>query len=173
MFWLDWDGSSGPILLPAFYPQITNAQGYADRPQFFQQIAAAANGSPGTFYKYPDSSPIIISTTAHAVAVPFQPGDNPVFYVQVLDSLSSLNLNSQWIIPVKLDNLTGIEQFNTAIIEYNNYVKYKSPLDKYISAGGHLVVTGANNTAQRELNANIKNSGLTFQVKAGSVTYSV
>ena len=32
------------------------------------------------------------------------------------------------------------------------------------------MVTGANNTAQRELNANIKNSGLTFQVKASPLT---
>jgi hypothetical protein len=170
MFWLDWDGASGPILLPSYYPQEATAQGYASRPQFFQQFETNVNIGPTFFYKYLDSSPITVSTQASVIAMPFQQGDAPAFYNELLNSLSSLNLNSQWIIPVKLNNADGLNQFNTAIVEDTEYIPNEKSLDKYVANGGHLIVTGVYNNPQSLLNININDIGISFQLDASPLT---
>jgi hypothetical protein len=166
MFWLDWYGASGSILLPSIYPQYQTAEGYSARPNFFQQYVAHTNFGDMFFYKYADSSPITITTTAHVVAVPFQQGDAPSFYTDFINILSSLNLNSQWIIPVKMDQAKNLAQFDTALVEYANYTKNKDTLDKFVQDGGHLIVIGAGNSAPSSVIAQLPDQKLSFQVMA-------
>jgi hypothetical protein len=166
MFWLDWYGASGPILMPSIYPQEQNSQNYNSRPQIFQQYVAHTKFGDMFFYKYPDSSPITVSTQTETIALPFQSGDSPSFYANFLDVLSSLNLNSQWIIPIKLDNENNLRKFSNALVDYNDYVTHEKILDNYVMNGGHLIVTGAYNNPQNLLNVNINDIGLSFHVEA-------
>ena len=166
MFWLDWYGASGPILLPSFYPQERTSHGYASRPQFFQQFETDTSIGDLSFYRYRDSSPITVSTEAHVLAVPFQPGDAPQFYTDLLDVLSALNLNSQWIVPVKLDDGENLSNFDTALVEYERYVMNRDILDSFAKDGGHLIVMGVNTSQYATLTAQLQESGLAFQVEA-------
>jgi hypothetical protein len=166
MFWLDWYGASGLILMPPFYPQWQTAQGYANRPQFFQESKAETRIGDLFFFRYPGSSPIAVSTSARVVAVPFQPGDAPSLYTDVLDVLSSLNLNSQWIIPVKLEDGDNLGNFDTAFVAYEDYEKYKESLNRFVEDGGHLVVAGNSGSVSRQVTVRVTAPELRFLVVA-------
>jgi hypothetical protein len=164
MFWLDWFGAAGPVLSYPFYPQGNTSAAYSARPQFFEKYASATGFGDLYFFKYLDASPIVTSSQAAAVAVPYQTGEAPAFYTDFLDVMSSLNLNSQWVIPVKLDDAGQIETFNTAVVDYADYIQHKDLLDAYASGGGHLVVIGQGSGEAAELSAQLVGLGTSIQI---------
>lgn len=166
MFWLDWYGASGPVLLSGLYPQWKMVLGYSHRPQFFQEYKAGTMWGDMFFYKYDDSSPTLVSSEAHVVAVPFSPEDAPPFYTDLLDVLSSLNLNSQYIIPVKLENSNGLSNFEHAVVDYACYVQNKDVMEVFIREGGHLLVMESKDGEPNPVNADLLRMRLSLQVKA-------
>ncbi len=164
MYWLDWYGAAGAVLSPPFYPQMRTAMGYEARPQYFQQYVVASGFGNLYYYKYMESTPIAVSSGAGVLAVPYQGGEAPELYTDLLDILSSLNINSQWVIPVKLEGGSSIEKFGTVLVESINYLKNKDVLDSYASGGGHLVVIGGGGE-ERELDVRISDLGMSFEVK--------
>jgi hypothetical protein len=121
MCWMDWYGAIGTIIAPPLYPQWQTQQGYATRPQFFDQYSETDGLGTYYFFKYPNSSPITIQSAAVVVAVPFQSGDTSEFYIELLNELSTLNINSQSIIPVKISGIADLAKFDSAIVDYTDY----------------------------------------------------
>lgn len=169
VFWLDWYGASGPILMPTIYLQNITAENYGNRPQFFQEYKVVTRYGDMFFYKYTDSSPMLVSPQVYVVAVLFSPEDAPPFYTDFLDVLSSLNLNSQYIIPVKLEDGQALEHFDTALVDYEGYIQNKDALEGFVQEGGHLVVMGVGNGEPNLVNAELLRTGLSLQVEATSL----
>jgi hypothetical protein len=166
MFWLDWFGAAGPVLSPEWYPQGNTTLGYAGRPQFFQQFTVKSQFGDLYFYKSLGSSPIAVSTGAEAIAVPYQSGDAPPFYVDFLDLLSSINLNSQQVIPVKLDSDAGLNDFQSALVGYDEYLSNRDRLDAYVAGGGHLIVAGPITGSESKLEAQLPGTGIHLEVQS-------
>lgn len=166
MFWLDWYGSNGTILLPAYYPQLLTVQGYLSRPQYFVQHKTERDTYVNYYIEYPSSSPVAVSTNANVIALPFQSGDAPPFYTDFIELLSSLNLNSQWIIPIKLENAKDLKKFSSALVDYDTYINNKLVLDDFMNNGGNLVVMGNENQGKSAVTINIRNEIIEFQANA-------
>jgi hypothetical protein len=170
MFWLDWYGASGAVFLPPLYPQQRTVLGYEDRPQFFGHYGIDTGIGELAFSRYEESSPIVIGPRGMTVAVPFLSGENPPFYTDLLLLLSSLNLNSQWVIPVRLEKVEGLEDFDAALVTTNDYRENKTTLDRFAAEGGHLLVMRLDDEEANVVDAWVPGLGIHFPVNARSVT---
>ncbi len=154
MFWLDWYAASGLLLIPSFYPQADTQEGYAKRPQYFTEQNVAATTSPWGhiwYYGYPESSPSAIQPLSFDLAVPYGKTKAQSLYVDLLDGLSSLNLNSQWIIPIALESTEDVEKFDIALVTSKTYGENKNQMDDFVFQGGHLVILSEGDTKDLQL----------------------
>jgi hypothetical protein len=163
MFWLDWFGAAGTIMAPTFYPQQETSNGYKIRPQYFNTYESSTQYGDFYFYRSINSSPEVIATNAESIAVPFQSGENPTFYIDLLTILSSLNFNSQYVLPVKLDEGQNLNNFNTAVVDYATYTEHKTVLDNYVYSGGDLIVMGVLNSEKSQITTTVVISDVSFQ----------
>jgi hypothetical protein len=139
---MDWYGVDGIITArweqskessPTYYE-------YKLKPQYFNTTEISGGV---TYISYPESSPIVVSTNASTMGVLNDGKEGDKIYKAIFLTLGELNLNSQWIIPLKLersdleDNLRGI---NTILVTSNQYQLYENLLQKYVNDGGNLVI---------------------------------
>jgi hypothetical protein len=140
MFWLDWFGARGVVIAP--WESTETFMGYVNRPQYFK--ISKFGGT--TYAEYPQASPIVASTKAPTVGVVSSNDD----YLKLLYILGELNFNSQWFVPVKLDenslsiNSEVLRFLDVILVPPSVYQTYRGKLDQYASSGGHLVVIDFN-----------------------------
>lgn len=169
LFWLDWYASSGPILNAVFQPVQQTAAGYGARAQFFRQYPVDTQFGTAYFVEDPSSTTSLVAPGSRVVALPFLKGGSPPFYVDFLDVLSSLNLNSQRLVPVKLDNAEGLERFDTALVPYTEYTRNQEVLDAFVESGGTLVVMGVAEDQANDTIVGINDPGVFFNARAAAI----
>jgi hypothetical protein len=161
MFWMDWYGVNG-ILAASFEQTLQTPHGYYERPQFYN-VATFSDGS--TYTTYNESSPILVFTNAPVVGVI---GDDTT-YNALFQTLGELDINSQTIIPVKLEtsNLQhDLQLINTVFVSTDQFQTYQTTLENYVKTGGQVVVMNYNPSSTKLENASLTQSGLTFSTYA-------
>jgi hypothetical protein len=167
MFWMDWFGVNGIVTAP-WEQNLQTFNEYYQRPQYFNAIDM---GEGSTYITYNESSPILISTNAPVVGVI----DNETIYNALFLTLGELNLNSQKIIPIKLEanSLENDLQFvDTVIVDSNQFNTYEKTLENYVNMGGHLVIMDYNYDRVEITQANMVGSGLIFDTHANPLNYN-
>jgi hypothetical protein len=166
MFWMDWIGVDGIVVAP-WEQNLQTFNGYYQRPQYFNAIDM---GEGSSYITYDKSSPILVSTNAPVVGVI----DNETIYNALFLTLGELNLNSQKIIPIKLE-ATSLEddlQFvDTVIVDSNQYNTYENILDNYVNMGGHLVIMNFNYNNVESKQATLE-PGIIFNTYAEPLSYN-
>jgi hypothetical protein len=168
MFWMDWYGVDGIITAPweqseEYYPTYYE---YKLKPQYFN--ATEISGGV-TYIRYNESNPIVVSTNASTVGVLNDGKGGEKIYKAIFLTLGELNLNSQWIIPLKIerndlrDNLRGI---NTILVTSIQYQFYENLLQKYVNDGGNLVIMDYEQYNSEAKKAELVESGLIFYTHA-------
>jgi hypothetical protein len=161
MFWMDWFGVNGIVVAP-WEQNLQTFNEYYQRPQYFNTLDM---GEGSTYIKYNGSSPILTSTNAAVVGVIA----NETIYKALFLTLGELNLNSQKIIPVKLEtnSLENDLQFvDTIFVDSNQFNAYEKTLENYVNMGGHLVIMDYNYDNVVVKKANIVGSGIIFNTYA-------
>jgi hypothetical protein len=169
LFWLDWYASSGPILNAPFQPVQQTAAGYGERAQLFRQYPVDTEFGTAFFFEDPSSTTSVIAPSGRTIALPFLKGGAPPFYVDFLDLLSSMNLNSQRIVPVKLDEAEGLERFDTALVPYTEYRRNQEVLDAFVDSGGTLAVMGVAEDQANDTIVGINDLGVFFHARAALI----
>ncbi len=165
MFWMDWYGVNG-IIAANFEQYLQTYHGYYERPQFYN-TTTFSDGA--TYITYNESSPILLSTNAPVVGVI---GDDAT-YNALLQTLGELDLNSQMIIPVKIDtsNLQNELQFiSTVFVSSDQFQTYQTTLENYVKTGGNAVIMNYNPDSTTLTNVSLVQSGLTFSTHATPLT---
>ena len=165
MFWMDWYGVNG-ILAASFEQSLPTFNGYYERPQFYN-TTALSDGS--TYITYNGSSPILVCTNAPVVGVI----GNDATYDMLFQTLGELDINSQIMIPVKIDasNLQNDLQFVSAVfVSSDQYEAYQTTLESYLKTGGNVAVMNYNPDSTVLNNATLTQSGLTFSTYATPLT---
>jgi len=138
MFWLDWFAVRG-VVIPPWQTQTNTSYEYTLRPQFFRILKSGGTISA----QYGQASPIVMSTNASTLGIVVSDKYEEESYSEVLLTLGELNLNSQWVIPLKLktDYLNGnLSHIGNLLVSPALYQTYKTSLEEYAHSGGHLII---------------------------------
>jgi hypothetical protein len=166
MFWMDWFGVNGIVIAP-WEQNLQTINEYYQRPQYFNTIDM---GEGSTYITYAESSPILVSTNAPVVGVI----DNETIYKALFLTLGELNLNSQKIIPVKLEpNSLGndLQFIDTVVVDSNQFNTYEKTLENYVNMGGHIVIMNYNYD-NLEIKQATMESGIIFNTHATPLNYT-
>jgi hypothetical protein len=167
MFWMDWFGVNGIAVAP-WEQNLRTLNEYYQRPQYFNTLNM---GEGSTYIKYNESSPILISTNAPVVGII----NNETIYKALFLTLGELNINSQKIIPVKLEvkSLEHDLQFvDTVFVDSTQFNAYEKTLKNYVRTGGHLVIMDYKYDNVEVKKANLVESGIIFNTFATPLNYT-
>jgi hypothetical protein len=123
--------------------------------------------------RYPESSPIVVSTNASTVGILNGEKDSDEMYRAIFLTLSELNLNSQWIIPLKLavsDLENDFRGIDTILVSSNQYQLYENLLQEYVNDGGNLVIMNYEHDNSEVGRAELVESGLNFYTCASPMS---
>jgi hypothetical protein len=165
---MDWFGVDGVIRAP--WDVLQTLDEYALKPQYFNTLNF---GSNITYIQYNESSPIVVSTNAPTVGMLNAEETGEVVYRAVFLTLAELNLNSQWLIPIKLersdfeDNLGYVD---TILVTSDQYQSYTNLFENYVNDGGNLVIMDYEPDDSEVKRAELVESNLIFYTYANPVT---
>jgi hypothetical protein len=142
MFWMDWFGTDAIVFDLPFYPEQSTANGYEVRPQFFRYFKAGTRYGPVAVATYAGATPMAELAAAPTVAMPYMAGDSPAYYTDFIELLASLDLDSRYVIPIKLTGGDDLSRFDAALVDYSTYREHRSSLEDYVRKGGYLAITG-------------------------------
>lgn len=168
MFWLDWFGVNG--IVKAEWERLQTLSEYEIKPQYFN-VTEFTGGS--TYIQYIESSPVLVSTNATTVGVLTEEKDGESLYRAVFLTLGELNLNSQWVIPLKLDRgdlEDDLQYIDTILATSGQYQSYETSLQKYVNDGGNLVIMDYEHNDSELKAAELSDSGLIFYTSASPLT---
>ena len=169
MFLMDWFGVDGVVKAP--WDRVQTLNEYGLKKQFFNTTEFSGGM---TYIQYDGSSPILVSTNATTVGVLTDEKDGESLYRAVFLTLGELNLNSQWVIPLKINesNLEDdLQNIATILVTSDKYQSYENLLQKYVNDGGNLVIMGHEHNNSELKKAELSKSGLIFYTRASPLTH--
>jgi len=168
MFWMDWFGVDG--IVRARWDMLQTLDEYGLKPQYFNTL----NFSGDVIYiQYDESSPILASTNTPTVGILEDEKNGEEVYKALFLTLGELNLNSQWVIPLKLersdleDNLRCVD---TVLVTSDQYQSCQTLLEKYVHADGNLVIMDFEHDNSELKRAELVGSSLIFFTHAHPIT---
>jgi hypothetical protein len=164
MFWLDWFGVQGVIIAP-WETQTTTFNEYTLRPQFFEMQRFGDT----VLAQYKNASPIVMSSNASTLGIVVSDKYEEQSYSEAFITLGEINLNSQWVIPLKLtiaDLNKDLSYIDDLVVSPTLYEARKTLLDDYASNGGHLIIMNYRCTGNETKLAELTSPGLRFYTYA-------
>ena len=141
LFWLDWFGAKGIVFAPWEIPDSATQTGYQARGQFFSDFTTVSTTyGPTSVIQNNDVSPISIATNSTIVGVLSDNCPSENCYFNLLDSLSYVDLDSRYVIPIQLV-ASDLANFSpTVLIVVGTSMLSDPNVQNYVSKGGRVVV---------------------------------
>ena len=141
LFWLDWFAAKGIVFAPWEVPDGSTLAGYQTRGQFFSEYSTVNfTYGPTPIIQNNIVSPILIASNSTVIGVLTDNCPSETCYFDLLDSLSYLDLDSRYLIPVQLLSSDLVNFAPTILLLQGSTVLEDRLVQNYLSNGGRVVV---------------------------------